>query len=586
MLAQDGGLGRVSIAQTRPRESDAGAVAIVERGLVAIGGRGVLSRLTSLARTGTIRAEGQEGFFGEWYVLPSRRRVELFYPQAGWITVVDGNRVERRVGGGFVTMQGAERGEWLLRASPWPELRAKELNIIYELAGEIEVDGRRAQGVRGTFEFGPGFGETVAWVDYYDCESGRLARRDDGDGAAVRSTVFEHYKENAGLWTPSRITRRFGKRETVYEFKQIEVGADIRAEWFNTNTRRTDEPLVVGISAEKLHREPFDTAMRYDRVVARIALPNAVCGADTEISARIFDGARVVISQTVSATTARPDDATGVPRLPLQLIIPSDEFADRMEITVIEKSPPARKCTISRPVDRNHNKTDLVFPLRMPALVVAGHDLAEHHARERSQLYSYDLAGCDFDGNVFVDGAPGAKNENYTGFGMEVIAPAPGKVVFARDGIPDNERPGEIGHGDQFLLDGTAIFGNCIIIDHGNGEFSLVGHLQKNSVAVKEGDAVERGAALGLLGNSGWSTAPHLHYHLMDGSKFFESDGIPVRFTGVLEFQTGQRMPILRTGSTAKPVGPTALRPGSRPASQPAESKPVPQSASKPAVER
>lgn len=53
------------------------------------------------------------------------------------------------------------------------------------------------------------------------------------------------------------------------------------------------------------------------------------------------------------------------------------------------------------------------------------------------------------------------------------------------------------------------VYGNTIIVDHGEGIYSLYMHLQK--IKVKEGDVVERGDVIGLLGHTGYSTAPHLH---------------------------------------------------------------------------
>jgi murein DD-endopeptidase MepM/ murein hydrolase activator NlpD len=59
------------------------------------------------------------------------------------------------------------------------------------------------------------------------------------------------------------------------------------------------------------------------------------------------------------------------------------------------------------------------------------------------------------------------------------------------------------------------------------GVYAFYAHLQKGSVVVEPGDEVERGDKLGLLGNSGNTSAPHLHFHLMTGPEALGSDGIP-----------------------------------------------------------
>lgn len=76
-------------------------------------------------------------------------------------------------------------------------------------------------------------------------------------------------------------------------------------------------------------------------------------------------------------------------------------------------------------------------------------------------------------------------------FGTEVIATAQGKVSYAKK---------------KMLL------GNLVIIDHGHGMITKYGHLSK--ILVKQGDTVKRGDVVGLLGNTGRSTGPHVHYEV------------------------------------------------------------------------
>ncbi|MMZ59040.1 Murein hydrolase activator NlpD precursor [compost metagenome] len=60
-------------------------------------------------------------------------------------------------------------------------------------------------------------------------------------------------------------------------------------------------------------------------------------------------------------------------------------------------------------------------------------------------------------------------------------------------------------------------YGNCIIIDHKNGYETLYGHLSK--ISVKEGQVVEKGTEIGVMGNTGRSTGTHLHFEIhKDGS--------------------------------------------------------------------
>ena len=66
-----------------------------------------------------------------------------------------------------------------------------------------------------------------------------------------------------------------------------------------------------------------------------------------------------------------------------------------------------------------------------------------------------------------------------------------------------------------------------MVLDIGGGTYALYAHFQPGSVRVKEGDRVRRGDVLGLVGSSGNSLAPHLHFHVMDGPLPVASNGLP-----------------------------------------------------------
>ena len=55
-------------------------------------------------------------------------------------------------------------------------------------------------------------------------------------------------------------------------------------------------------------------------------------------------------------------------------------------------------------------------------------------------------------------------------------------------------------------------FGNYVEVDHGNGYVTIYGHLSSRNV--KNGDKIYRGQKIGEVGNTGRSTAPHLHYEI------------------------------------------------------------------------
>jgi hypothetical protein len=112
--------------------------------------------------------------------------------------------------------------------------------------------------------------------------------------------------------------------------------------------------------------------------------------------------------------------------------------------------------------------------------------------------------------------------ENYFSYGEEVIAVASGRVVAAVDKYED-QIPGQLPPG----LPIEEADGNYVVIDVGGGNFAFYAHMIKGSITVEEGDFVTRGQVIGLLGNSGNTSAPHLHFHILAGPETLGSNGLP-----------------------------------------------------------
>jgi hypothetical protein len=139
-----------------------------------------------------------------------------------------------------------------------------------------------------------------------------------------------------------------------------------------------------------------------------------------------------------------------------------------------------------------------------------------------SQRFAIDWMRLDKQGR-FVHGDPSVP-ANYTDFHAKVMAVADGTVVSTVDGLP-NQVPGQLPPPSSLTL--KTVDGNNVVLDIGHGLFVLFAHLQKGSLTVHPGQRVHRGQVLGLLGNSGNTSAPHLHVHLMTGPSTFSSDGVP-----------------------------------------------------------
>ena len=120
-----------------------------------------------------------------------------------------------------------------------------------------------------------------------------------------------------------------------------------------------------------------------------------------------------------------------------------------------------------------------------------------------------------------------SRNENWYGYGEEVLAVADGTVIATKDGIPDNV-PMTEKRAVPITLD--TLGGNLVVLDIGNRRYATYAHLIPKSIRVSVGAKVRRGQVLGLLGNSGNSDAPHLHFQIADRPSAFGSEGVPYVF--------------------------------------------------------
>ena len=117
-----------------------------------------------------------------------------------------------------------------------------------------------------------------------------------------------------------------------------------------------------------------------------------------------------------------------------------------------------------------------------------------------SWRYAYDFVLADERGETHA--GDGQRLEDYYCYNKPVLSPVRGRVVRIVSDLPDSA----IGGVDQ-----THNWGNLVIIQDARGLFVELSHFAEKSIRVKQGEWVERGAVLGLCGNSGYSPQPHIH---------------------------------------------------------------------------
>lgn len=110
----------------------------------------------------------------------------------------------------------------------------------------------------------------------------------------------------------------------------------------------------------------------------------------------------------------------------------------------------------------------------------------------------YGLTACWNEFRPYYNGGAGGGHS-----GLDIGAPAGAKVVAADGGTIDHLED-----------NGTAGYGKVIIIKHGDGKWTLYGHL--SAFSVKKGDKVDQGDQIGKVGNTGASRGEHLHFNVQD----------------------------------------------------------------------
>lgn len=142
-----------------------------------------------------------------------------------------------------------------------------------------------------------------------------------------------------------------------------------------------------------------------------------------------------------------------------------------------------------------------------------------------SQRFAIDWMLLGADARFFH--GDGKNVKDYADYGATIIAVAEGTVVDTLDTL-DDQAPGNLP--DPKTINLENVDGNHIVLDIGHGKYAFYAHLQRGSLRVAVGDHVKRGQTLALLGNTGNTSAPHLHFHLMDGISVLGSSGLPYVF--------------------------------------------------------
>ncbi len=128
-------------------------------------------------------------------------------------------------------------------------------------------------------------------------------------------------------------------------------------------------------------------------------------------------------------------------------------------------------------------------------------------------------------GELTTHRAPGSRNA------IDFVLPEGAFIVAARDGVVIEVEEGHsIGARNHYYRDKA----NVVRVLHADGSIASYAHLAKNSVLVARGEWVREGMLLARVGNTGYSSGPHLHFEVTEirlgRSGRFEQHAVPVQF--------------------------------------------------------
>jgi hypothetical protein len=159
---------------------------------------------------------------------------------------------------------------------------------------------------------------------------------------------------------------------------------------------------------------------------------------------------------------------------------------------------------------------------RRAVLIEDGHAwLAQRYAIDWVQYQTVDGVRTTWKG-------PEDQNDSYFCYNQPIYSVAAGKVVDVADGLPEN-----VPHSGKYAvaIDADNAAGNHAVVEIAPHRYVLYAHMRPGTVRVKTGDRVRLGEIIGLVGNTGSSTEPHLHIHIDDQPSFLAGNGVPYEFT-------------------------------------------------------
>ena len=215
------------------------------------------------------------------------------------------------------------------------------------------------------------------------------------------------------------------------------------------------------------------------------------------------------------------------------------------------------------------SEIDEPIPVKFPlsgewcAVNTPGFKVPSHGTDQLGQRYAYDFFQIDWEKKGYIFYKKSILRSLLLGVNLKdtycwskpIFSPFDGEVVEAKDGLVERNpvhiiRDLAIVLKNGFTFRGKnnsdlhPVLGNFIILKRQEGVFCLIAHARTGSIKVTNGQMVKEGQEIAQVGHSGNSTAPHLHFQLMNSPNLMKAEGLPCCFKNYQVYNHGNWEPI------------------------------------------
>jgi murein DD-endopeptidase MepM/ murein hydrolase activator NlpD len=229
------------------------------------------------------------------------------------------------------------------------------------------------------------------------------------------------------------------------------------------------------------------------------------------------------------------------------VVVTNERMENAFAIVAHNKNP--HSVTLSLKVTGKNFRADKPLPLKTVLMAGEKRRLLTIRIADTTRSFAFNNSYTWFAGDIhaihddsyiyrlpYEDGEAYAVGQSYNGsfshrdrsaYAVDFVMPEGTRIVAARDGVVTQIREDSNRGGNSYSYRDDS---NYIVVEHSDGTLGEYAHLQKGGVLVQPGDKVQRGQVIGLSGNTGYSSGPHLHFMVSKVLPDGRSRSLPVRF--------------------------------------------------------